>query len=147
MVRHVKGERDLKFSRRQVAGFMPFGWDSMYSNRMYQLLEVPATSVFSVGSKLLRNVCICLQNHKESHLKDRNTFRGCRVEYFILKKRRSKRRLVKITWCLDSQFVFSTKCDSLLWRDNPTRARATSFLRFADHTEWHITVGRTPLDE
>ena len=40
-------------------------------------------------------------------------------------------------------------CTSLpfLWRNSPTRARAASFLRFLDHTHWHITEGRTPLDE
>jgi hypothetical protein len=27
------------------------------------------------------------------------------------------------------------------------RARAASFLRCLDHTQWHITVGRTPLNE
>ena len=34
-----------------------------------------------------------------------------------------------------------------LWRCGPTRAMASSFLRFPDHTQRHITVGRTPLDE
>jgi hypothetical protein len=34
-----------------------------------------------------------------------------------------------------------------LWRCNPTRAMASSFLRFRDHTQRRITVGRTPLDE
>ena len=29
----------------------------------------------------------------------------------------------------------------------PTRARASSFLRFLDHTQRRITVGSTPLDE
>ena len=33
-----------------------------------------------------------------------------------------------------------------LWRCGPTRAMASSFLRFLDHTQRHITVGRTPLD-
>ena len=33
------------------------------------------------------------------------------------------------------------------WRCGPTRATASSFLRFLDHTRRHITVGRTPLDE
>ena len=36
---------------------------------------------------------------------------------------------------------------SLLWRCGPTRAMASSFLRFLDHTQRRITVGRTPLDE
>jgi hypothetical protein len=34
-----------------------------------------------------------------------------------------------------------------LWRCGPTRAMASSFLRFLDHTQRRITVGRTPLDE
>ena len=36
---------------------------------------------------------------------------------------------------------------SLLWRCGPTRAMAYSFLRFLDHTQRRITVGRTPLEE
>ena len=35
----------------------------------------------------------------------------------------------------------------LLWRCDPTRVMASSFLRFLDHTQWCTTVGRTPLDE
>ena len=34
-----------------------------------------------------------------------------------------------------------------LWRCGPTRAMASSFLKFLDHTQLRITVGRTPLDE
>jgi hypothetical protein len=34
-----------------------------------------------------------------------------------------------------------------LWRCGPTRAMASSFLRFLDHTQRRTTVGRTPLDE
>ena len=30
--------------------------------------------------------------------------------------------------------------------NSPTRARAVSFFRFLDHTQWHTPVGRTPLD-
>jgi len=32
----------------------------------------------------------------------------------------------------------------LLWRCGPTQAIASSFLRFLDHTQRRITVGRTP---
>jgi len=35
----------------------------------------------------------------------------------------------------------------LLWRCDPTRVMASSFLRFLEHTQRRITVGRTPLDE
>ena len=34
-----------------------------------------------------------------------------------------------------------------LWRCDPTRVMASSFLRFIDHTQRRTTVGRTPLDE
>jgi len=34
-----------------------------------------------------------------------------------------------------------------LWCCGSTRAMASSFLRFLDHSQWRITVGRTPLDE
>ena len=33
------------------------------------------------------------------------------------------------------------------WRCGPTRAMASSFLRFLDHTQRRTTVDRTPLDE
>jgi len=35
----------------------------------------------------------------------------------------------------------------LLWRCDPTRSMASSFLRFLDHTQRRTAVGRTPLDE
>ena len=34
-----------------------------------------------------------------------------------------------------------------LWRCDPTRGMASSFLRFLNHTQQRITVGRTALDE
>jgi len=34
-----------------------------------------------------------------------------------------------------------------LWRCGPTRAMASSFLSFLDHTQRRTTVGRTSLDE
>ena len=36
---------------------------------------------------------------------------------------------------------------SLLWRNGPTRTKPALFLRSLDYTQWHRTVGRTPLDE
>jgi hypothetical protein len=33
----------------------------------------------------------------------------------------------------------------VFWLNSPKRARAVSFLRFLDHTQWHTTVGGTPL--
>ena len=35
----------------------------------------------------------------------------------------------------------------LLWRCDPTRVMASSFLRFLDHTQRLTIVGRTSLDE
>jgi len=34
-----------------------------------------------------------------------------------------------------------------VWRNSPQWARASSFMRFLDHTQRRTTVGRTPLDE
>jgi hypothetical protein len=34
-----------------------------------------------------------------------------------------------------------------IWHNSPTRAWVATCLRFLDHTQLHITVGRTPLDE
>ena len=34
-----------------------------------------------------------------------------------------------------------------LWHNSPMRAKAASFFRFLDHTQWHIKVSRSPLDE
>ena len=34
-----------------------------------------------------------------------------------------------------------------LWRNSPQWAMAYSFTRFLDHTQWRITVSRTPLNE
>ena len=36
---------------------------------------------------------------------------------------------------------------SSLWRCGPTRAMASVFLKFLDHVQRRITVGRNPLDE
>ena len=35
----------------------------------------------------------------------------------------------------------------LFWRESPQWAKASSFTRFLDHTQRHITVGRTHLDD
>jgi hypothetical protein len=37
--------------------------------------------------------------------------------------------------------------DFFLWRCDPTRVMASSFLRFPNYTQRRTTVGRTPLDE
>ena len=48
----------------------------------------------------------------------------------------------EVEYCM----VFSSPPPSL-WRCGPTRAMASSFLNFLDHTQRRITVGRTPLEE
>ena len=35
----------------------------------------------------------------------------------------------------------------IYWRDSSQWARASSFTRFLDHTQWRATLGRTPPDE
>ena len=46
-----------------------------------------------------------------------------------------------VSWSVDKrEFLF-------LWRCDPKRVMASSFLRFLDHTQRRTTVGRTPLDE
>ena len=44
-------------------------------------------------------------------------------------------------------FHYITCIFYFLWRCGPTRARASSFLRFLDHTQRRATFGRTPLYE
>ena len=46
----------------------------------------------------------------------------------------------QVTWIFINTFV-------CFWRDIPQWARASSFVRFLDHTQWRTTVGRTPLEE
>ena len=54
-----------------------------------------------------------------------------------------KKKKVKLKY----EFWFSLQTFFFLWRCGPTRAMASSFLRFLDHTQWRKTVGRTRLDE
>ena len=52
-----------------------------------------------------------------------------------------------VSVALDIQHAMRVFCFVFFWRFGPTRAMASSFLRFLDHTQRRITVGRTPLDE
>ena len=45
------------------------------------------------------------------------------------------------------KLFFSFSFLFFLWRWGPTRAMVSSFLRFLDHTQRRITIGRNPLDE
>jgi len=55
-----------------------------------------------------------------------------------------KRQVIIEMWldlsCLSATFFF-------VWSSSPQWARASSFLRFLDHTQRRTTVDRTPLDE
>jgi hypothetical protein len=57
-------------------------------------------------------------------------------------------RISQIIFMLQTinQFILAPNL-FLLWRCDPTRVMASSFLRFLDHTQRRTTVGRTPLDE
>jgi hypothetical protein len=52
--------------------------------------------------------------------------------------------VVWIAWNLDLFHCVFFVC---FWSNSPQWARASSYKRFLDHTQWHTTVGRTPLDE
>jgi len=53
-------------------------------------------------------------------------------------------RRVRLNWIVHvKRIIFYF----LLWRCDPTRVMASSFLRFLDHTQRRTTVGRSPLDE
>jgi len=51
----------------------------------------------------------------------------------------------RYTDCAISAHIYYS--NFFLWRCDPTRAIASSFLMFLDHTQRRTTVGRTPLDE
>ena len=46
-----------------------------------------------------------------------------------------------------SIWLFINHIYFFLWRCGPTRATASSFIRFLDHTQRRTAVGKTPLDE
>ena len=56
-----------------------------------------------------------------------------------------------LNYCLDFlpgwEFEGIVVEDFFLWRCSPTRTMASFLMRFLDHTQPRITVGRTPLDE
>jgi hypothetical protein len=66
-------------------------------------------------------------------------FPFCVHLYFLHFHQRTKSELTKTR-----TLHFLCVC---VWRCDPTRVMASSFLRFLDHTQRRITVGRTPLDK
>jgi hypothetical protein len=52
---------------------------------------------------------------------------------------------LKVKWASD--VILTLAFFFFLWLCDPTRVRASSYLRFLDHTQRRTTFGRTPLDE
>jgi hypothetical protein len=94
-------------------------------------------------------VCLCLcvcGSHTWSENKD--------YQYKISIKRsvwKESHERMPPTWDNSTDiFLYEIGCvyeGCFLWRCDPTRVRASSFLRFLDRTQRRTTVGRTPLDE
>jgi hypothetical protein len=47
----------------------------------------------------------------------------------------------------DLIFLYQQQLLFSVWRNSPSRAGASTCSQFLYHTQWHITVSRTPLDE
>jgi len=67
-------------------------------------------------------------------------------ELFNLRDR-NKNHLCQIGPMWNSVRKYVINVFFLLWRCDPTRVMASSFVRFLDHTLRRTTVGRTPLDQ
>jgi len=54
-----------------------------------------------------------------------------------------------LVWMINCRetLINATVCLFVFWRDSPQWAMASSFLTSLDHSQGHITLGRTPLDE
>jgi hypothetical protein len=62
------------------------------------------------------------------------------------------KKLKKPTVVFDRVFWFNYLCLNkrihfFLWCNSPTQARTASFVKLLDYSQWHTTVGRSPLDE
>ena len=53
----------------------------------------------------------------------------------------------KLIWSSHLESLHATTKNLIMVSPPPMLSMASPFLRFLDHTQWHITVGRTPLDE
>ena len=69
---------------------------------------------------------------------------------YLLSFERSRKNIfyvhTVIFWLANIYNYANIPSPSPLWLCAPTRARASSFLMFLDHTQRHIIVSRTPLD-
>ena len=66
----------------------------------------------------------------------------CSFAFCIIFWQRYESRTVTCRW--NKLYEMKLVC---FWRDSPQWASASSFTKFLDHTQWHVTVGRTSLDE
>jgi len=64
-----------------------------------------------------------------------------------VEQRRGTLHSTRVVWRFQKSHSFKKHLSYFLWRCGPTLAMVSSFLMFLDHTQRHITVGRTPLDE
>jgi hypothetical protein len=62
--------------------------------------------------------------------------------------KRPLRIQITVSW-LTSPYALKDKSIffASLWLCGPTWATMSSFLRFIDHTQWHVALDRNPLDE
>ena len=75
-------------------------------------------------------------------------FQFC-ICYFVMTKRAKIFRWVGIAECVFSMayiYIYIYIYIYFLCRCGPSRAMGSSFLRFLNHTQRRITVGKTPLD-
>ena len=110
----------------------------MYQRKYLLLIDVKVGSVMRWQTEAKKK-SVVLGIHKICNSTLTFTDYECVLKWRILKKRyvSSARRFN----------CNSTPSPHSLWRFGPTRAMTSSFLRFLDHTQRRITVGRTPLDE
>ena len=58
------------------------------------------------------------------------------------------RQLKYLMWLFFQDISINFSCSFVCFRrESPQWTRASSFMRFLDHTQWRTTVGRTPVDE
>ena len=83
--------------------------------------------------------------HKYNYTINQNSGTSKNFQSFVLNYVKTKQFRVKKTNDINSEII--SKLFFFLWLCGPTRAMASSFLRFLDHTQRRTTAGRTPLDE
>ena len=126
----------MNHTRLSASGQQSYeGWSCRLFIRYFDLFDISITLKCTSVANIRINLMV-LRKHGETHLKCmhfQNFYDNSRI---CMDNNRTKTPGVLHSW---GQFFF-------LWRCGPTRAMASSFLRFLDHTQRRATVGRTPLD-